>query len=185
MPVHHSDQNCTPFALNLSSSAATRGQQLTVDSTGIVIQPTEMQASAGRVQTVNDSGGSILAAEGSKAPLFILAPRLIKRYAHQSGGSAWPAQPNVLTFSFTPTVDMKPISGARISVVISGLRGIDEQKPSGSVTLGGASAQKFTDCPQLNASCVSSRALWDQTSKTLTMNVLAAIDALTDITVRV
>jgi len=155
---------------------------LMIETSGIVIQATEMVSETGKLSTKDDDGANVDTPEGAKAPLYVLAPKLIKRYAHQSGGSAWPAQQNTLTLSFTPTVDIVPIDGATVSVMVTGLKGID--KSSGIVTLGGSHASSFTDCRKLNtASCTQSRATWDSSSRKLTMNVFSKIAAFTDVTV--
>jgi len=144
-----------------------------IQASGIVIQASEMVSAAGKLITMSD--------EGALAPLHILAPKLINRFAEQTG-QPWPAQQNALQLSFTPTVDLKPLAGATVSVIISGLKGINMN--SGVVALSGSHANKFTDCVKHNsASCLGSRASWNSAFKTLTMNVHSAITALTAITV--
>jgi hypothetical protein len=153
-----------------------------IDSSGIVIQASKMVAAQGILRTMDDQGVLVNTAEGAKSPMFVLSSKLVKRYAHQAGGSAWPAQQNMLTLKFTPTVDVEPIAGGSVSIIVTGLKGVD--KPSGLVTLGGPSAGMFTDCNKHDKiTCVASRAQWELSSKKLTMNVLSRISARADVTV--
>jgi hypothetical protein len=152
-----------------------------IQASGIVIQATKMETAAGTLSTRNDEGVLVDTAEGAKAPLLILAPKLIKRYAKQTG-DAWPAQDNALELSFTPTVELKPVAGATVSVMITGLKGVNRN--SGVVALGGSHADKFTDCVKHDSTlCTASRATWNSVSKKLTMNLYSTITALTDVTV--
>ena len=169
------------FSLTNDKRAQT-SPTIMIQTSGIVIQATEMISDVGKLDTLDDDGIPIKTPTGAKSPMFILAPKLIKRYAHQAGGSAWPAQENLLTLSFMPTVDIDPIAGATVSLMITGLKGID--KASGVVTLAGASANKFSDCRRYDANeCTSARAVWDQLGRKLTMNVIAAIAASVEVTV--
>jgi hypothetical protein len=154
-----------------------------IQTGGIVIQPAAMDTDdVGRLTTKDDLGNTVSTVEGATAPLFILGPRLIKKFVHQTGGSAWPGQSNVLTFSFTPTVPLVPAPGGRSSVIISGLKGVDRQ--SGTVPIAGASAGKFTDCDTLNTTtCSAQQGAWDAVSQKLTLNVYSTLNAFEDLSI--
>jgi len=142
----------------LNSKKAQQSPTIMIETSGIVIQATQMDTKDNDLEQ----------------PLHIRAPKLTSRYAHQAGGSAWPAQDNVITLTFTPTVRLEPIERGTVSVMVTGLKGVD--KPSGVVALGGSHAAKFSDCAKHNTStCTGSQAVWDQSSKRLTMNLKAAI----------
>ena len=123
--------------------------------------------------------------EGATAPLFILAPRLIQRYVHQNGGSAWPGQSNIVTFSFRPTVSLKAVPRGKVTIVVSGLQGVD--LPSGPVWITGDDAEKMTDCAVLNTNlsssgvCTPRRGTWNAVSKKLSMNLYSPVDAFEEV----
>jgi len=157
-----------------------------IETSGIVIQPVTMDpATVGRLTTKNEIGTTVDTEEGATAPLFILAPRLIKRYVDQTGGSAWPAQSNIITFSFTPTVALKPVPGGKSAIIISGLEGVD--LPSGTVWITGDDAAKVTDCAVLNTNssssggCTPRQGTWNAVSKKLSLNLYSSVAAFQDI----
>jgi hypothetical protein len=142
-----------------------------IESSGIVIQPQVMVAGSGALSTLDDEGSAVQTSEEATAPLFVLAPRIIERHVSKSDGSYWPAQQSQIRLTFIPTVDVEPILGGAVSIVISGLHGVvlDDEE----VAIGGASAYKFTSCDTLDmAECESETAKWDQSRSVLTLNVL-------------
>ena len=155
-----------------------------IESSGIVIQPITMDADVvGKLTTKNDLGVVVPTVEGATAPLFIISPRFIKRYVHQTGGSAWPAQSNTITVLFTPTVSLKPVSGGKVTIIVSGLKGVDV--PSGPVLITGDSADKFTDCAKLNIStCTRRRGIWNAATQKLSLNVFSSIAAFDDVSLK-
>jgi len=155
-----------------------------IETSGIVIQPVTMEPDTVGTLTMKDDLGKVIqTGEGAKAPLYILAPRLIKRYVDQVGGSAWPTQSNIISFSFAPTVSLSPAPGGRASIIISGLHGVDLS--SGPVSITGDSADKFTDCPVLNAStCTTRRGTWNADTNKLSMNVYSTLTAFEDLSIK-
>jgi len=139
-----------------------------VESSGIVIQPAVMESSSGVVSTVDDNGEEVDGPVGSAAPMFVLGPRLISRSTKQT--NAWPAQPNMLTFSFQSTVAINPLNGSRFSFIISGLRGVDLQE--GAVDIEGMNASLFTACETVADDCDDSQAHWNPGARKLVLNLL-------------
>jgi hypothetical protein len=167
-----------------NAKVAQESPSIVVESSGITIQPTPMENErVGKLSTKDDRGAMVPTIDGATAPLFILAPRFIERYVHQTGGSAWPANQNHLNFSFVPTVSLIPVPRGRASITISGLQGVD--LPSGPVNITGDDANKFTDCPLSNCTgclpCTRERGMWNAISRKLYLNLLSEINAFQNV----
>jgi hypothetical protein len=142
---------------------------LTIEASGIVIQPAFM------VRAPHDTDTN-----ENHAPMYVKGPELINREVFQTLTAPWPGQENLITVRFTPTVDLIPRIGSRLSIIISGLEGVDGVA-NGSVAIQGADAGNFSSC-QVHASNCSltnstlhethnSEGIWNEGSKALELRV--------------
>jgi hypothetical protein len=208
------------YVLTVKMTNPDAGQQspsIFIESSGIVIQPAALHAAKHALGTMDDQDVATEAPAGSAAPLYVLPPRLIKRTVRQDfcgavlQTSAYPGDKNCITFSFTPTVDIKPANNA---IVLYGLKGA--VNTDGPVSIRGKSAAKFSGCKLTNADdCIAVRhgtgkedkedknhrikggngqhsggndeqhhgtGLWNSARSTLSLNVLATLTAFTEVT---
>jgi hypothetical protein len=122
---------------------AQSGPAILIESSGIVIQPSTM------VSATHDA-----------APMYVEGPELKDLFVKQEPASAWPAHPNKITVSFTPTVDLEPQVGKRLSIVIGGLEGV-EGVADGAVSISGTDRAAFSSCDAFSAAkCPQHKGVW-------------------------
>jgi len=154
-----------------------------IEASGIVIQPTLLMPDMEtRLQMRDDNNQEVEAMTGSAAPMYVFAPRIVKRLTYQTfngaikNTAAYPGDDNQVFFKFTCTAAIDaPGAGDMTALVISGLQGV--VLDGGSVNIGGTSQAKFTDCEELSAFCTGSKGVWDEVRKSLTLYVKTKIAA--------
>jgi hypothetical protein len=142
---------------------------LVVEASGIVIQPSSM------VRAPHDTDGN-----ADHAPMYVKGPELINRQVFQDLSQPYPGQQNGITVRFTPTVDLIPSVGKRLSIIISGLEGVSGVS-DGRVAIEGTDAGNFSSCTVHESNCSlvnntqhethNSEGFWNSGSKVLDLRV--------------
>ena len=111
------------------------------------------------------------------APMYVKGPELINRQVFQDLSQPYPGQQNGITVRFTPTVDLIPSVGKRLSIIISGLEGVSGVSDV-RVAIEGTDAGNFSSCTVHESNCSlvnntqhethNSEGFWNSGSKVLT-----------------